>query len=602
MGTEQPPHIIQIKHPVQAADLDRRLHQIYNYYMKDGFVPLALKVILDILSFVFTSLLLVFLLYRVDWPSIARCAITNTCGSSLTRSDLPWIVIAFTFPIVGPVCVGYLGFLFYQAGSTLRGALWVRGLLLELAIDEDDIPTMPWETIVDRLMMSNFLERYYVTAEGEQRSVPLTEREVTARLCRVDNFVISLVDRAVLPLSKPSIWALWHKFIHKSSKPTPPSTVSHDYSDLTEVDRTHAADTHGATDSVLLRTSRDPDPLPVDSVFGVTVTKVSSRPNVFFPRVLESMLRITVFSKMFGTRNIGAGFAAPVVQGLFVENPRAAAKWLAWRFRISGIIFAVAAPYIFVYVIIFSLLGHGTTVYANPAFLSSGKWTQYALWRLRAYNELPHVFSDRIKRSYKFADQYVSKFRKPASDHIFRFIVYIISGMLAVLLGLTLIDDSIASSTTILNRTLLWYTGVLSVVVLSLRSMISSSGFGTPKEALDRVTGVIGFKPRQWIGREHSRAVLIQFRRLYSTWLGTLLDELLAIAMIPIVFIVTLPRTSETIVRWMVDHERRVEDPPIGAIYRFDTPADLVTQSPAVPVPEVPESPVLGIGVDEAEL
>ena len=48
----------------------------------------------------------------------------------------------------------------------------------------------------------------------------------------------------------------------------------------------------------------------------------------------------------------------------------------------------------------------------NPSSIGSRQFTQLARWKFREFNELPHLFQQRINRAYPVADTYVNQFPK----------------------------------------------------------------------------------------------------------------------------------------------------------------------------------------------
>lgn len=46
----------------------------------------------------------------------------------------------------------------------------------------------------------------------------------------------------------------------------------------------------------------------------------------------------------------------------------------------------------------------------NPSSLSGRKYTPFAEWKFREFNELPHLFARRLAESYPTASMYIGQF------------------------------------------------------------------------------------------------------------------------------------------------------------------------------------------------
>jgi autophagy-related protein 9 len=46
----------------------------------------------------------------------------------------------------------------------------------------------------------------------------------------------------------------------------------------------------------------------------------------------------------------------------------------------------------------------------NPSSIGSRRYTLYAQWKFREFNELPHLFARRLDESYPTANVYIAQF------------------------------------------------------------------------------------------------------------------------------------------------------------------------------------------------
>ena len=73
---------------------------------------------------------------------------------------------------------------------------------------------------------------------------------------------------------------------------------------------------------------------------------------------------------------------------------------------------AVFAPFIVIYLLIYSFFRYFEEYHKNPSSIGSRTYTPYAQWKFREFNELPHLFERRLDRSYKVAKEYIDQFPK----------------------------------------------------------------------------------------------------------------------------------------------------------------------------------------------
>ena len=76
-------------------------------------------------------------------------------------------------------------------------------------------------------------------------------------------------------------------------------------------------------------------------------------------------------------------------------------------------------------------------------YLGPRQWGPLALWTFREFNELPHVFERRLSASYAPAEAYMRHFSRPLVTALARCVSFVAGALVAVLLLLTLFDESI---------------------------------------------------------------------------------------------------------------------------------------------------------------
>jgi len=105
------------------------------------------------------------------------------------------------------------------------------------------------------------------------------------------------------------------------------------------------------------------------------------------------------------------------------------------RFVFMGILNAIFAPFIVVYLLMYSFFRYfevgqaalspaeltaAQEYHKNPSSIGGRQYTLYAQWKFRQFNELPHLFERRLDRSYPTAKEYIDQFPKERTALIMR--------------------------------------------------------------------------------------------------------------------------------------------------------------------------------------
>lgn len=123
-------------------------------------------------------------------------------------------------------------------------------------------------------------------------------------------------------------------------------------------------------------------------------------------RALEQNLRFVLVSFFFDE----FGRVKPeMVQG---RGRKDLVGQLRRRFQQMGVINAVCAPFIVVYVLIYSFFRYFQELKEHPASLGGRQYTLIARYKFREFNELPHLLNRRLDEGYEVAKEYIDQFPK----------------------------------------------------------------------------------------------------------------------------------------------------------------------------------------------
>jgi len=206
-----------------------------------------------------------------------------------------------------------------------------------------------------------------------------------------------------------------------------------------------------------------------------------------------------------------------------------------------GILNAIFAPFIVLYLIMYSFFRYfdvriftssspglfpslivrpfrlSQEYHKNPSSIGGRKYTPFAEWKFREFNELPHHFTRRLDESYPTASMYIGQFPNEKLTIIMRFVAFVAGSFAAVLLLATVIDPDLFLGFEVTpHRTVFFYVGVFGTVLAAARGMIPEENTVFDPELL--IVDVIQhthYMPDDWKDQLHSKKVrsIIHYRR-----------------------------------------------------------------------------------------
>lgn len=237
-------------------------------------------------------------------------------------------------------------------------------------------------------------------------------------------------------------------------------------------------------------------------------------------------------------------------------------------FRLWALGHLVLSPFIFVYLLIVRFFfGEVAHLYYNPKEAGSRQWTHLAEWTFKEYNELPHVFRERLALSKGPADTYVAQFPSTVASVVGKFICSVFGALVSTMLFVGLLDDSLLTQTHIWHRNLLWYIGVFAAVIALARSFrVEDTPVHDPDQCLRAVALHTHYMPHRWRGpgRATNPVVQDEFLSLYRYRVLVFIEEIASMLLTPYMLWFDLPSRAANIVSFM--SEFTVNPPGVGGV------------------------------------
>ncbi|KAK7428660.1 autophagy protein atg9 [Neonectria magnoliae] len=223
---------------------------------------------------------------------------------------------------------------------------------------------------------------------------------------------------------------------------------------------------------------------------------------------------------------------------------------LKQRFYFAGILNLVFAPVVLAYVIIVYFFTYYNEYQKDPKLAAARKYTALAEWKFREFNELPHIFYERLHMSVPFATRYIDQFPKRMTEDIARSIAFMSGAITAILAVGSILDSELFLNFEITkDRTVLFYLGIFGAIWAITRGMVSEETLVfNPEYALRNVIEYTHYIPDHWNGRLHSFDVKKEFAELYKMKVVIFLEEVMGIITTPMLLLFSLPKCSDQII------------------------------------------------------
>ncbi|SCV74760.1 BQ2448_7789 [Microbotryum intermedium] len=474
---------------INVQDLDGFLQQVYIYYVGKGIVAIGLSRLLNLLTAGWVIVFSTFLMGCIDYSLLWNSHHLSevVVSKCISRFSGLTFLVAISFTIF--YCWRIVRF-----GMGV-GKLWeMHEFFTELLeIPENDIQAIPWHAIVSRL---SALRATHPAALSSHSSIAnenrgggagrLDAHDVANRIMREENYLIALFNKDVLDLSIPL-----------------PSFL----------DRFLSGRTPKWGASMLTQT-------------------------------LEWNLSFCLVGFLFGRDGqVRRAF-------LMERNKQELVEALRRRFILMGLINAVFAPFIVIYLLMYSFFRYFEEYHKNPSSIGSRQFTPLARWKFREFNELPHLFSQRLAQAHPLADSYINQYPKARTALISRFVAFLAGSFAAVLILFSLIDpDAFLHFEITPGRTVLFYIGVFGTILAVARGMVPDDHkIVDPAETMRQLVQHTHYLPNEWKNNLHSSGVHAEFGSLFEMKIALFIKEIFSVIVTPFVLWYTLPRCAGPIV------------------------------------------------------
>ncbi|KAF7980150.1 hypothetical protein HWV62_39601 [Athelia sp. TMB] len=499
---------------VNVYNLDAYLQEVYYYYEGKGIYSIALARGLNLLTVGFVIGFSTFLLGCIDYSRLRPEGINHLSDVVVDRCVTRFSGFTFLFFML------FTAFYVWQIISFVLGIFRLIDMYNFythlLRIPDADIPTISWPEVVRRI--GAIREDNPLTAISSAKgsngatssAAKLDAHDIANRIMRQENYLIALFNKELLDLRVP----------------LPPT---------------------------LERLLGGPTPIgPEGEGKGKMLT-----------RALEWNLRFCLMEFLFDAQGR--------VRKVFLKNRNRTAliEGLKRRFIFMGILNAIFAPFIVLYLLMYSFFRYFEEYHKNPSNIGGRRYTPFAQWKFREFNELPHLFARRLNESYPTASMYIGQFPNEKMTLLARFVAFISGSFAAVLLLATVIDPDLFLYFEVTpHRTVFFYLGLSGSIMAAARGIVPEDNrVFDPELLMEEVIHYTHYMPDEWKDQLHSKQVHQEFGELFAMKIMIFLQEISSVVLTPFVLWFSLPQCAPAIIDFF--HDFTVHIPGRGYVCSF---------------------------------
>lgn len=286
------------------------------------------------------------------------------------------------------------------------------------------------------------------------------------------------------------------------------------------------------------------------ALFNKEVLNVDSplriRPSSTLTKTLEWNLSFCILNYFFDERgNIKSEFLKDVRREKISEELRR-------RFVAVGVANLIFSPFILLMMGLYLIFKYGEGIYRNPRTVATRQYGTAARWRLREFNELPHLFERRLSHTNRKATKYMEQFSQSRWTWAARLVSFVTGSVAVVLLALTILNEDLLMHFEITSgKSIIWYLGFMGLSLAISRAMIpDATKAHDPQKLMEDIIEYTHYLPKHWRGRLHTRQVQQEFGQFYDYKFLILFQELLSVLITPFILIFALPKCSDRLVNF----------------------------------------------------
>ncbi|KAI9137845.1 APG9-domain-containing protein [Paraphysoderma sedebokerense] len=220
------------------------------------------------------------------------------------------------------------------------------------------------------------------------------------------------------------------------------------------------------------------------------------------------------------------------------------------RFVFMGLINAVFSPFIGLFLLMYFFFRYAGEFHRNPGSVGARQYSPLARWKLREFNEMPHLFRLRLNHSFENAMTFLDQFPRERTAAVAGFGAFIAGSFAGVLALATMLNQDILLSLEISpEKSAIFYIGVFGSIFAVAKSMIPDENlFYDPVVLMKGIVMDTHYYPAHWKGKLNTDVVRREFAEMFDYKIVLFLYEILSVVITPLILCYSLPNSSEAII------------------------------------------------------
>ena len=220
-------------------------------------------------------------------------------------------------------------------------------------------------------------------------------------------------------------------------------------------------------------------------------------------------------------------------------------------------------PFTLLFMMTYYILKNSKDINNKENVIFEKKWTNYALWNFRIYNESEHDFQERINKSYFHMSKYANYYPPKALNCILYFLRFFIGMFLIFILIISIIEEKALIDLKYMDYNLLWYFATLTILTAILNNSLKSKNFEETDDVIVKnLTKYIYTIPPKDIVNNYN--LYKEFIKHYKTNIEIVFYEIISIILSPYILYKCYYKNAKIILYFM--NETTKYDEYIGNI------------------------------------
>lgn len=233
-------------------------------------------------------------------------------------------------------------------------------------------------------------------------------------------------------------------------------------------------------------------------------------------------------------------------------------------FYYYGILNIICMPFVFSALTVYFIYRYVSEYHKNPKAMGLYSFTPLAKWKLRDFNELPHVYTARLNRAHPTIIEYLGQFVNQSYNIVTKFVSFILGSTLLILVGVSFFYPDMIVSLFLTEKPIIFYAGVVGLLFAMVHNgTVEEPVVYEPEEKFDQLMKDLHGTPTSW-NNMSTKQRYYEIRKLFRYKWIILLLEIVSVIYVPFIMLLWLPKRAEKIVNFF--RENSIDVDKMGTI------------------------------------